>query len=74
MAKEKLIDIKAKSGYTDRAAYYREPWIYKVSDGVQIRYLNEPQVQSKEMQEQIKAEKIKLIEKFKNVAGGGRAS
>jgi len=67
MAKEKLIDIKPKRGYVEKAGCYREPRIYKVSDGVQIRYLNEPQVQSPEMQEQIKAEKIKLIEKFKNV-------
>lgn len=67
MAKEKIIDIKPKAGYITRASYYREPRVYKVSDGVQIRYLNEPQVQSKEVQEQIRAEKLKLIEKFKNV-------
>lgn len=65
MAKEKLIDIKPTRRFPD--TQYREPRIYKVSDGVQIRYLNEPQVQSPEMQEKIKAEKIKLIEKFKNV-------
>jgi len=67
MAKKKIIDIKPKSGYITRASYYREPRVYKVSDGVQIRYLNEPQVQSEEVQEQIRAEKLKLIEKFKNV-------
>lgn len=67
MAKKKIIDIKPKSGYITRANYYREPRVYKVSDGVQIRYLNEPQVQSEEVQEQIRAEKLKLIEKFKNV-------
>ena len=62
-----MIDIEADPKYTKKAKCYREPRVYKVSDGVQIRYLNEPQVQSKEMQEKIKAEKIKLIEKFKNV-------
>lgn len=67
MAKKKIIDIKPKGGYITRASYYREPRVYKVSDGVQIRYLNEPQVQSEEVQEQIRAEKLKLIEKFKNV-------
>ena len=59
-------DIEADKKYKNENKY-REPWIYKVSDGVQIRYLNEPQVQSPEMQEKIKGEKIKLIEKFKNV-------
>lgn len=58
-------DIEPEKKYKNTKRY-RDPWIYKVSDGVQIRYLNEPQVQSKEMQEKIKGEKIKLIEKFRN--------
>lgn len=58
-------DIEPEKKYKNTKKY-REPRIYKVSDGVQIRYLNEPQVQTKEVQAQIKAEKLKLIEKFRN--------
>lgn len=44
---------------------YKEPQIYKVSNGVEIRYLNEPEDQSPQEQEKIKGEKEKLIQKLK---------
>ncbi|MBQ0112668.1 MAG: hypothetical protein KBT03_06025 [Bacteroidales bacterium] len=45
---------------------YREPRIYEISDGVQIRYLNETQFQDEETALKIKAEKLKLINIFRN--------
>lgn len=46
---------------------YREPWIYEVSDGVQIRYLNETQFADEETKKKIEQDKLNLINIFRNV-------
>lgn len=45
---------------------YREPRIFKVSNGTEIRYINERQVNDPETEQRIRAEKLKLIEMFRN--------
>lgn len=45
---------------------YRDPRIYKVGDGIEIRYLNEPQVCDPETKQKIMDEKIHLIDIFRN--------
>lgn len=56
--------LKKSRRYGDEK--YREPRIYKVGDGTEIRYLNETQTNDPETKQKIMEEKIHLINIFKN--------
>ncbi len=57
--------LKPSKKYS-RETLYREPWIFKVSNGIEIRYLNERQINDPETEQRIREGKLKLIEMFRN--------
>ena len=57
--------LKPSKKYS-RETLYREPWVFKVSNGIEIRYLNERQINDPETEQRIREEKLKLIEMFRN--------
>lgn len=56
---------KEKSLYDN--SRYRQPRIYKVSDWVEIAYLNEKQYANRKERIDIARDKLRLISMFKNV-------
>jgi hypothetical protein len=68
MNEEELTDqiTSLKKSRKYKKTKYRDPRIYKVGDGIEIRYLNETQTNDPATKQKIIDEKIKLIDIFKN--------